>query len=252
MKPVNHTFEDGFESWVRAKQYADLNADELNLLRSEGIDEAAYTEIRTMLLALDTMEEEPVEKASDAIKDKLLEAFDRGPQKQNRRGMIFWIGGIGLAAAAAILLFFYVLPGPQGGETEMAIRQSAETLPNKESQKNDQEKATIETTSVEQNQTKSPVSEEAQEALHEDISLNESSRVIETCTGLPTTSDIPSDASVENADDFIAGGSVSGTSAPAVEMPQTAMEKMESKSKGKEIDNQRLTTAMIDWLVTVY
>jgi len=30
------------------------------------------------------------------------------------------------------------------------------------------------------------------------------------------------------------------------------MEKMERKSKGKEIDNQRLTTAMIDWLVTVY
>jgi len=251
MKPDNHIFEDGFESWVRAKQYADLNADELQILRSEGIDEAAYAEIRTMLLALDTMEPEPVEKASDAVKDKLLEAFDRGPIKKHRRGLIFWIGGIGLAAAAAMLLFFYVLPGPQGGETEMAIRQSAETLPNKEAQKHDQEQAKIETTSVEQNQTKSPVTEEAQEALHEDISLDESSRVIETCSGLPPIADI-SDASVEHADDFPAGSSVTVTAAPSLALMRTEVEEVKGKSKESKADNQHLTTAMIDWLVTVY
>ena len=250
MKPVNHTFEDGFESWVRAKQYADLNADELNLLRSEGIDEAAYAEIRTMLLALDTMEQDPVEKASDAVKDKLLEAFDRGPQKQNRRGMIFWIGGIGLAAAAAVLLFLYVLSGPQQGNTEMAIRKSAETQ-NTEPQKYMREKVAAETTPNDKNQTQAPVKVEETEALQEDISLDESSRVIETCSGLPPIADI-SDASVEHADDFPAGSSVTVTAVPTLALMRTEVEEVKGKSKESKADNQHLTTAMIDWLVTVY
>ena len=251
MTTENHAFEDGFESWVRSKRYDQLNQDELDVLRKEGIEEAAYSEIRAMLLALDSMEEEPVEKASDAIKDKLLEAFDQGLQKQNRRGMIFWIGGIGLAAAAAVLLFLYVIPGPKLGNTEMAIKQPSET--NKtEPQKYNQEKLTVETTAIEENQTPTPVIVEETEALQEDISLNESSRVIETCTGLPTTSDIPSDAPVEYVNDFVEGITATGTAAPPVALTRTAVEEIRGKSKESNANNQHLSTAMIDWLVTVY
>ena len=250
MKPDNHTFEDGFESWMRAKRYDQLNQNELDVLRSEGIDEAAYAEIRGMLLAIDTMEPEPVEKASDAIKGKLLDAFDQGPQKQNRRGMIFWIGGIGLAAAAAVLLFLYVLPGPKQGNTEMAIRKSAETQ-NTEPPKYEREKIATETTPIDKNQTQVPVNVKETEALQEDISLNESSRVIETCSGLPTTADI-SDASVEHADDFPAGSTVTVTAAPSLALMRMEVEEVKGKSKESKADNQHLSTAMIDWLVTVY
>jgi hypothetical protein len=251
MTTENHAFEDGFESWVRSKRYDQLNQDELDVLRKEGIDEAAYSEIRAMLLALDSMEEEPVEKVSADIKNKLLEAFDRGAQKENRRGMIFWIGGIGLAAAAALLLFLYVLPGPQSGNTEMAIRKPAETQ-NTEPQKYRREKVADETTPIDNSKTQATVNVEETEALQEDISLNESSRIIETCTGLPTAADIPSDASEEKADDFVEGITATGTAAPPVALTRTAVEDIRGKSKESKADNQHLTTAMIDCLVTVY
>lgn len=251
MKADKNIFEDGFESWVRAKRFADLNEDELQILRSEGIDEAAYSEIRSMLLALDSIEDEPNEKATPALKDKLMEAFDRGPQKENRRGLIFWIGGIGLAAAAAILLFFYVLPGPQHDKTEIAIRQSDET-PNSERKMHNRGMKMDTTNPVEHNQTKSSVIDLKQEVLKEDIPLGDERNIVEKCSGLPPSEDLVSEAPAENADDYIAGSSLSGTLSPAVNLHQSTIEKIESKSKGNDADNQHLTTAMIDWLVTVY
>jgi hypothetical protein len=106
-------------------------------------------------------------------------------------------------------------------------------------------------TAIEENETPTPVTVEETEALQEDISLNESSRVIETCSGLPTTADI-SDASVEHTDDFPAGSSVTVTAAPSVALTRTAVEEIKGKSKESKADNQHLSTAMIDWLVTVY
>lgn len=251
MKPDNHTFEDGFESWVRAKQYADLNSDELQILRSEGIDEAAYAEIRTMLLALDTMEPEPVEKASDAIKDNLMEAFDRGPKKDHRRGLIFWIGGIGLAAAAAMLLFFYVLPGPQGGKNEMVVKQpteSNEEQPRIESAEMNQGQATA--TEIEQ--AENEVVPNANAPIQEDVGYEELHDVKVQCPGPPDVADVPATAE-SLADIRPTSGSNTGSTVPPLSTT-TRMEEDEPLAKTKLVgaNNQQLTTAMIDWLVTVY
>jgi len=251
MKADKKTFEDGFESWVRAKRFADLNEDELQILRSESIDEAAYTEIRTMLLALDTIADEPDEKATPALKEKLMEAFDRGPQRENRRGLIFWIGGIGLAAAAAILLFFYVLPGLQQQSNEMAIKQASEnneTLPqDKGAEKEEKQALPPENSQVEN----SPVIE-ANEAVQEDVASEELKEVNVNCITPPE----PADAIAES-DNLLdirpTSGGNTGTTAPqTVTAMRAEVGENLKKSNVVTANNQHLTSAMIDWLVTVY
>jgi hypothetical protein len=251
MKADKNTFEDGFESWVRAKRFADLNEDELQILRREAIDEAAYTEIRTMLLALDTIEDEPDEKATPALKEKLMEAFDRGSQKENRRGLIFWIGGIGLAAAAAILLFFYVLPGPQQQSNEMAIKQASEnneTLPqDKGAEKEEKRTLPPENSQVEN----SPVIE-ANEVVQEDVSYEELKEEKVNYNEAP----VQADALAESDNTLEIRPTSSGNTGAMVPQTMTAtrieVDDNLTKSNVIPVSDQHLTTAMIDWLVTVY
>jgi hypothetical protein len=260
---------DGFESWIRSTQFDALNQEQRDQLQREGIDEAAYTEIRSMLLALQDLEPEPVEQPSDAIKTKLLDAFDQAPQKRRNGGLIFWIGGLSVAAAAAILMFFYVLPRAEHTSKELAIQQPL-IKPGKDAPMEETESQS--NTIISQIKKNETAFDNALKPaiVKEDISYEDEHNVRVNCNGPP---DLPADVEIEQSDKPIAVATSTGsTYVPAeIKIAQTdaltagssvsenvaatylaADEANENDPKTKRKNSQHLTTAMIDWLTTVY
>jgi hypothetical protein len=258
---------DGFESWIRSTQFVALNQEQRDQLQREGIDEAAYNEIRSMLLAIENLEAEPVERPSDTLKIKLLVAFDQGPEKRRNGGLIFWIGGLSVAAAAAILMFFYVLPRAERNHQELAIQQPlikpGKDVPIEVNISNTKriipqiEKNEAAT----DNAAKAPI-------VEEDIAYEDEHNVRVNCDGppdLPAAMEnqlsvkpmaeatangntyVPSDITLTKTDVLMTGTSVSENATPLA-----ADEANNNESKTKREKSQHLTTAMIDWLVTVY
>jgi hypothetical protein len=118
-------FPDGFEQWMLEKSWEQLNSDELKFLAAEGIDAAEYAAIRNMLIELQQLEAEPVSAPSDKLREQLLEAFDRGPQRERKVIPIgIWIGALATAAAALFALFFWVLPGAEKATPDVALRKN--------------------------------------------------------------------------------------------------------------------------------
>ncbi len=240
---------DGFESWIRSKNYEELNAQELEVLQQEGIDQAAYSEIRAMLLAINTLDDEPLEKPSSEIKSKLLSAFDEGPQKNRKSGLLFWIGGLGLSAAAALLIYFYILPTEVPNKSDLAIKQSE--------QNQNAEKAFPESVNKTKNQ-------EIRQSAKTDLLVVDNEPSVEEVDGAsanenkeeinfdepPPLADYKEDV-VHELDAVQVVAQATATSTAPVSMRQS-VDFVESTMNKNIANNQHLTAAMIDWLVTVY
>lgn len=119
------SFPDGFEQWILEKSWEQLSADERRVVEAEGIQEAEYAAIRGMLTELQQIgPEEPV-SVSEGLRNKLLEAFDEGPQRKGRVVPIgVWISAL-TAAAALIVMFIWILPSNPTGAPDVAIKQEA-------------------------------------------------------------------------------------------------------------------------------
>lgn len=118
-------FPDGFEQWMLEKSWEQLSAEERRVIEAEGIQEAEYAAIRGMLIEMQQIgPEEPV-PVSEGLRDKLLEAFDEGPQRKGRIvPMAVWISAL-TAAAALIVMFIWILPSNRTGTPDVAIKQEA-------------------------------------------------------------------------------------------------------------------------------
>ena len=161
-------FPDGFEQWMLEKTWEQLNSEERRLLEDEGIDAIEYASIRSMLMELQQLESEPIAPPSDTLREKLLEAFDQGPQRERKIIPIgVWIGALATAAAALFALFFWVLPGAEKGAPEVAIRQKSPE-PSVQSSAAQQPSAQTEQTPV--NQPLNPVGERVPASVEQEES----------------------------------------------------------------------------------
>jgi hypothetical protein len=100
-------YSQEFEQLILNKEYSLLNKSELQQLDAEGLSEEEYYQIRETLLAIKEMDSE-MEFPSENVKNKLLDVFDEGPQKQTRIIVFPMWAKLSLLAAACIALGLFL------------------------------------------------------------------------------------------------------------------------------------------------
>jgi hypothetical protein len=100
-------YSQEFEQLILNKNYSMLNKSELQQLDAEGLSEEEYDQIRETLLAIKEMDSE-VEFPSENVKNKLLDVFDEGAQKQARIIVFPMWAKLSLIAAACIALGLFL------------------------------------------------------------------------------------------------------------------------------------------------
>ena len=100
-------YSQEFEQLILNKEYSLLNKSELQQLDAEGLSEEEYYQIRETLLAIKEMDSE-MEFPSDNVKNKLLDVFDEGAQKQARIIVFPMWAKLSLLAAACIALGLFL------------------------------------------------------------------------------------------------------------------------------------------------
>lgn len=100
-------YSQEFEHLILNKEYSLLNKNELQQLDAEGLSEEEYYQIRETLLAIKEMDSE-VEFPSEHVKNKLLDVFDEGAQKQARIIVFPMWAKLTLLAAACIALGLFL------------------------------------------------------------------------------------------------------------------------------------------------
>jgi hypothetical protein len=100
-------YSQEFEQLILNKEYSLLNKSELQQLDAEGLSEEEYYQIRETLLAIKEMDSE-VEFPSENVKNKLLDVFDEGAQKQARIIVFPMWAKLSLFAAACIALGLFL------------------------------------------------------------------------------------------------------------------------------------------------
>ena len=100
-------YSQEFEQLILNKEYSLLNKNELQQLDAEGLSEEEYYQIRETLLAIKEMDSE-VEFPSEHVKNKLLDVFDEGAQKQARIIVFPMWAKLTLLAAACIALGLFL------------------------------------------------------------------------------------------------------------------------------------------------
>ena len=100
-------YSQEFEQLILNKEYSLLNKSELQQLDAEGLSEEEYYQIRETLLAIKEMDSE-VEFPSEHVKNKLLDVFDEGAQKQDRIIVFPMWAKLTLMAAACIALGLFL------------------------------------------------------------------------------------------------------------------------------------------------
>ena len=101
-------YSQEFEQLILNKEYSLLNKSELQQLDAEGLSEEEYYQIRETLLAIKEMDSE-MEFPSENVKNKLLDVFDEGAQKQARIIVFPMWAKLSLLAAACIALGLFLL-----------------------------------------------------------------------------------------------------------------------------------------------
>jgi cytoskeletal protein RodZ len=100
-------YSQEFEQLILNKEYSLLNKNELQQLDAEGLSEEEYYQIRETLLAIKEMDSE-MEFPSEHVKNKLLDVFDEGAQKQVRIIVFPMWAKLTLLAAACIALGLFL------------------------------------------------------------------------------------------------------------------------------------------------
>ena len=100
-------YSQEFEQLILNKEYSLLNKSELQQLDAEGLSEEEYYQIRETLLAIKEMDSE-LEFPSENVKNKLLDVFDEGAQKQARIIVFPMWAKLSLLAAACIALGLFL------------------------------------------------------------------------------------------------------------------------------------------------
>jgi hypothetical protein len=100
-------YSQEFEQLILNKEYSLLNKSELQQLDAEGLSEEEYYQIRETLLAIKEMDSE-MEFPSENVKNKLLDIFDEGAQKQARIIVFPMWAKLSLLAAACIALGLFL------------------------------------------------------------------------------------------------------------------------------------------------
>ena len=100
-------YSQEFEQLILNKEYSLLNKSELQQLDAEGLSEEEYYQIRETLLAIKEMDSE-MEFPSENVKNKLLDVFDEGAQKQTRIIVFPMWAKLSLLAAACIALGLFL------------------------------------------------------------------------------------------------------------------------------------------------
>ena len=100
-------YSQEFEQLILNKEYSLLNKNELQQLDAEGLSEEEYYQIRETLLAIKEMDSE-LEFPSEHVKNKLLDVFDEGAQKQARIIVFPMWAKLTLLAAACIALGLFL------------------------------------------------------------------------------------------------------------------------------------------------
>jgi len=100
-------YSQEFEQLILNKEYSLLNKSELQQLDAEGLSEEEYYQIRETLLAIKEMDSE-MEFPSEHVKNKLLDVFDEGAQKQARIIVFPMWAKLTLLAAACIALGLFL------------------------------------------------------------------------------------------------------------------------------------------------
>lgn len=100
-------YSQEFEQLILNKEYSMLNKSELQQLDAEGLSEEEYYQIRETLLAIKEMDSE-LEFPSENVKNKLLDVFDEGAQKQDRIIVFPMWAKLTLLAAACIALGLFL------------------------------------------------------------------------------------------------------------------------------------------------